>query len=261
MILVTNDDGIFSRGIMTLYKSAVEVFGRRNVLVVAPSGPQSASGMSLTFHKPLRLEKVKTHNIEGYSVSGTPADCVFLSEFYLLKGRKIRLVLSGLNEGSNASMQAIESSGTVSAVKFGLVRQIKGIAFSLATEMGINNRSFSNAGKIISKILLKIKHKGFPEGVDMLNINIPGDINNSTKVRICGIEGALFNDFVVKRKDLSKRDYYWLGGRLKKKFAKGTDCFELFTNHSVAISPIKLDYVNAILREQTLKKLDFEEMT
>ncbi|MGC8547884.1 MAG: 5'/3'-nucleotidase SurE [Candidatus Micrarchaeia archaeon] len=257
MIVVTNDDGIYSKGIRTLYRAAAKVFGDGNVVVVAPSGPQSASGMSLTFHKPLRIDRVETSSIKGFAVSGTPADCVFLSVFYLLKNRKIDLVLSGLNEGSNVSMQAIESSGTVSAVKFGLTRNINGIAFSLATEQGIGKSSFANAGRLIVRILSSIKKNGFPEGVDMLNVNIPGSVSAKTRLRVCGIESVLFDDYVAKREDLSKRSYYWLGGRLKRKFAKGTDCFELFTNHSATITPMKLDYVNSELKKRTLEKIEW----
>jgi 5'-nucleotidase len=255
MIIVTNDDGIYSKGIKTLYAAAVEAFGQRNVLVVAPSGPRSASGMSLTFHKPLRIERVEVPGIRGFSVSGTPADCVFAAVFHIFKGGKIDLILSGINSGSNVSLQSIESSGTVSAVKFGSVCRIKGIAFSLALEMGLSKSTYANAKSQIVKLLLRIKKNGFPADVDILNVNLPTDVNNSTKWSICNMEDALFTDYISERKDLAGRKYYWLGGKSKKRFKKGTDCFELFVNHSIAISPMELATISDKLKRQSMEKL------
>ncbi|MEM0075956.1 MAG: 5'/3'-nucleotidase SurE [Candidatus Micrarchaeaceae archaeon] len=256
MIIVTNDDGIQSRGIQALYSAATHVFGKGNVLLVAPSGPQSASGMSLTFHKPLRIAHVHTAKIDGYAVSGTPADCVFVAEFQLLKGKPIDLILSGMNEGSNVSVQSVESSGTVSAVKFGAVRDIKGIAFSLAIEMGTNSTTYSNAKFHIIKLLNKIKKNGFPQGANIINVNFPGKVSKSTRWRVCGMESALFNDYAEERKDLMGKPYYWLGGKLKRRFGNGTDCHVLFEAHSVAITPIKLDYTDDALKMRLLKKLE-----
>jgi len=256
LIIVTNDDGIYSKGIKTLYSAAVEVFGEKNVTVVAPSGPRSASGMSLTFHKPLRIEKVMMPGIKGFSVSGTPADCVFASIYHILKNKKIDLVLSGVNNGSNASVQAVESSGTVSAVKFGAIYGIKGIAFSLATEMGLQKKTFSNVKTQIVKILNSIKKNGFPSDIDMLNINLPTALNSSTKVKICDLEDTLFDNFVNERIDPSNKLYYWLGGTLKKRFKKGTDCYELFIKKSITVSPMELASINPNLKKEIAQVLD-----
>ncbi|MGC8676094.1 MAG: 5'/3'-nucleotidase SurE [Candidatus Micrarchaeia archaeon] len=255
MILVTNDDGIQSRGIKTLYSAALQVFGKGNVEVVAPSGPQSASGMSLTFHKPLRITRVKAPGIEGFAVSGTPADCVFAAEFQLFKGKKVDLVLSGMNEGSNVSVQSVESSGTVSAVKFGAVRKIKGMAFSLAIEMGIGKSTYAYARTHIVRILSSIKRNGFPEGADLVNVNFPGDVRPATKWRICGMEDVMFDDYVEERKDLAKKSYYWFGGKPKRRFSRGSDCAVIFEEHAVAITPIRLDYVSEALKKSALERL------
>ena len=83
VIVVTNDDGYKTKGISTLYKAAREVFGSQ-VVAVAPDKMQSSSGMSFTFHKPLRVEKIKYDDINFYTVSGTPADCVFMAVYHLL---------------------------------------------------------------------------------------------------------------------------------------------------------------------------------
>ena len=251
MIIITNDDGIYSKGIKILYETAVDVFGERNVMVVAPSGPRSASGMSFTFHKPLRVERWKTPVINGFSVSGTPADCVFMAVEHLFKKKKIGMILSGINNGSNASMQAVESSGTVAAIKFGAIFGIKGIAFSLATEMGYRQKTFQNTKTHLDELLKEIKAHGFPKDVDMLNVNIPSTINGHTKWRICDLENTLYNDFVVEKKDPRNRKYYWLWGTKKKRLTKRSDCYELFNNEALTISPLEIANINKDLKEET----------
>ena len=247
MIIITNDDGIYSIGIKTLYKAAVSVFGRSAVAVVAPSGPRSASGMSLTFHKPLRVEHVKTSSVTGYAVSGTPADCVYMARYELFKNRRIDLVLSGMNDGSNAGMEGIESSGTVSAVKFGAIVDIKGIAFSLETEKGgIDSATYENASKRISSLLSSVKRQGFPKNVDILNVNLPASVRSDTPMKACSIEYTMFQKFVAPRTDPSGRKYYWLWSTRKdsKRFAKGSDCYELFVNKMITITPVSMSVLD-----------------
>lgn len=255
MIVITNDDGIYSKGIKTLYLTAVEVYGERNVAVVAPSGPRSASGMSLTFHKPLRMEKIVMPGISGYSVSGTPADCMFLAVEHLFKRRKIDLILSGINSGSNASIQAVESSGTVSAIKFGAIEGIKGIAISLATEMGLSRNTYKNTRTHLARLLNEIKKNGFPRGVDMLNINVPATINSGTKWRICDLENTLFNNYVLQKRDPRKTMYYWLWGNLKRRLAKGTDCYELFNNEALTITPLEIASTDTDLKMEVSARI------
>ncbi len=240
MILVTNDDGIYSKGMKILYEAAIEVYGKSSVSVVAPTGPQSASGMSLTFHKPLRADKVVLPGIWGYAVSGTPADCVYIARYKLFRGKKIDLVLSGVNKGTNAGMDAIESSGTVSAVKFGAVCHIKGIAFSLELADRASAKMFSSAKAQIVKMLTAIKKKGFPKGVDMLNVNIPDSVNGKTKTEISTIEDSLFSKYVVQKSDPRHDLYYWLWSSRKKKLKKGSDCYTVFVRRAISVTPISL---------------------
>ncbi len=241
MILITNDDGIYSKGIRVLYDAAVEVYGKGAVNVVAPTGPRSASGMSLTFHKPIRADRVVLPGIEGYAVSGTPADCVYMAHYKLFRGKKIDLILSGVNKGTNAGMDGIESSGTVSAVKFGAVCHINGIAFSLElAEQDDINKIFANTKAQIVKILTAIKRNGFPKGIDMLNVNIPDTVNSKTKIEVCTIEDSLFSKFVVQKNDPRHDLYYWLWSSRKKKLKKGSDCYAVYIERATSITPISL---------------------
>src|SRR5579875_3543535 len=103
MIILTNDDGVYSPGIMALAKSLAKV---TDIKVVAPRGAQSSSGMSITFHRPLTMSKIKQRNYEATAITGTPADCVFVSIHRLFKKKKIEMIVSGINLGENVSMQS-----------------------------------------------------------------------------------------------------------------------------------------------------------
>ena len=112
LILITNDDGITSKGIFELV-SAVKDLGE--IIVVAPDGPQSGKGHAITVGETLRVKKNQIFkDIEAYECSGTPADCVKLAKHQMLKGRQVDLVLSGINHGSNTSISVLYS-GTMGA--------------------------------------------------------------------------------------------------------------------------------------------------
>ena len=112
LILLTNDDGIFAKGIKSLVKVARK-FGE--VVVVAPNSPQSGQGHAVTIMDPIRIHKVDVfEGVESWECSGTPVDCVKLATNVILKNRKIDLCLSGINHGSNASINILYS-GTMSA--------------------------------------------------------------------------------------------------------------------------------------------------
>jgi 5'-nucleotidase len=128
LILVTNDDGMFAPGI----KRLVEITSQMGeVIVVAPNSPQSAKGHAVTLADPIRLNRVKVFgDIEAYECSGTPVDCVKLAKNILLKRRKIDLCVSGINHGSNASINILYS-GTMSAAMEASIEGIDSIGFSL----------------------------------------------------------------------------------------------------------------------------------
>ncbi len=127
LILVTNDDGITAPGIHVLAQEMRE-FGR--VLVVAPDKPQSAMGHAITIHDYLRLNKVEMmEGVEAYACSGTPVDCVKLAVYQVIKG-KPALLVSGVNHGSNISINVLYS-GTMSAAVEGAMEGIPSIGFSL----------------------------------------------------------------------------------------------------------------------------------
>ena len=126
LILITNDDGITSPGIQALIDVAKE-FG--NILVVAPDGPQSGKGHAITIDNTLRAPKITLPWGEGFACSGTPVDCVKLAVNVISKNNKPDLIISGINHGSNASVNVLYS-GTMSAAVEGALENIPSIGLS-----------------------------------------------------------------------------------------------------------------------------------
>src|SRR6187549_2711918 len=166
IILVTNDDGITAPGIRNLVE-AVKDLG--TVVVVAPDSPQSGMGHAITIGKPLRLDKVQVHGeFLGYQCSGTPVDCVKLAVNKVLH-RKPDLCVSGINHGSNSSINVIYS-GTMSAAMEGAIEGIPSIGFSLNDyRLEADFTACRHYTKVIAKNILKT---GMPENT-LLNVNFP----------------------------------------------------------------------------------------
>ncbi|MBE5728576.1 5'/3'-nucleotidase SurE [Candidatus Parvarchaeota archaeon] len=237
MILVTNDDGYSAKGISVLHKAAMNVFGDE-VAVVAPESPRSASGMSLTFHKPLRLEKIYNIGEGVYKLSGTPADCVFIAYTHLFKD-KISMVLSGINEGMNAGIETIYSSGTVSAAMYGAILGIPSIAFSKHKTRRRNEDDSSALLKKTEKILEVIKAGGFPKYAHLINVNFPDTVREDTKVKALIPQHKVFLNHVYVKKDPRGRKYYWLFGDIITEKKAETDVSSLLKGN-ITITPLQI---------------------
>lgn len=207
LILVTNDDGMFAPGIKALVSVAKE-FGE--VVVVAPDSPQSAKGHAITLTAPLRLNKVDVFDgVEAYECSGTPVDCVKLAKSVVLKDRTIDLCLSGINHGSNASINIIYS-GTMSAAMEASVEKIPSIGFSFL-EYSFE-ADFSAPIHFVREIVTYFFQNGFGKAL-LLNVNIPVlPIAEIKGIKICHqAEGNWTEDFVAA-KDPRGQTYYWMTG-------------------------------------------------
>ena len=147
LILITNDDGITAPGIRALIE-AVSDLG--DVVIVAPDSPQSGMGHAITISKPLRLDKTDIYkNLKAYQCSGTPADCVKLAVDKVLH-RKPDLLITGINHGSNSSINILYS-GTMSAAMEGAIEGIPSVGFSLCNFA--YDADFSAAKKIVKNYL------------------------------------------------------------------------------------------------------------
>jgi 5'-nucleotidase len=205
-ILVTNDDGITSRGIQAL-TAAMARLGE--VMVVAPDRQQSAVGHALTVASPLRAVSMELeHASIAYAVNGTPADCVKLGVSTLLPFRP-DIVVSGINHGSNTSVNAIYS-GTVSAATEGTLMGIPSMAVSLATFN--SSADMSLAAEVAYDIASRLLDLSLPAGT-LLNVNVPPiDRANYRGVKVTRQGHNAWKDGYDVRKDPQGHPYYWLTG-------------------------------------------------
>ena len=226
LILVTNDDGITAPGIRTLIEVMQEI---GEIVVVAPDKPQSATGHAITINNTLYLNKISDEKAPflEYSCSGTPVDCVKFAVNEVLK-RKPDLCVSGINHGSNSSINVIYS-GTMSAAVEAGIEGIPAIGFSLLDYDW--NADFESAKKFIKKIALEVLENGLPEGV-ILNVNIPKLKEKEIKgIKICRQAKAMWMERFDKRKTPQGKDYYWLTGEFVNQ-DKGEDTDEFALEQS-----------------------------
>src|SRR3569833_2191546 len=166
-IIVVNDDGITAPGIKALMH-AMKDLGK--VVVVAPDSPQSGMGHAITIGSPLRLDKMELYeDIESYSCSGTPVDCVKLAVTKIFKGKKPDLCVSGINHGLNNSINILYS-GTMSAAVEGAIESIPFLVFSL--DDYTLQADFKHCLKYVREISIQVLENGLPPST-LLNVNFP----------------------------------------------------------------------------------------
>jgi 5'-nucleotidase len=236
LILITNDDGITAPGLRTLIEVMLSI---GDVVVVAPDSPQSGMGHAITINSTLFVEKVtldEGNQIE-YSCSGTPADCVKLAVSQILD-RRPDLCVSGINHGSNSSINVIYS-GTMSAAIEAGIEGIPAIGFSL---LDYNwNANFEATKSYIKTIAENVLKEGLPNGV-VLNVNLPNLPKKDIKgIKICRQAKANWEEEFDKRKNPQGRDYFWLTGKFVN-LDKGEDTDEWALKQGyVSVVPIQFD--------------------
>lgn len=207
-ILVTNDDGISSKGLRELVRALSEV---GKVSVVAPDQERSGTSHAVTMYRPLRAVEVRgiPGAVQAFQLDGTPADCVKLAVEVLLKERP-HLVVSGVNAGPNLGTDVLYS-GTVSAAAEGLIMGIPSMAVSIADHSG-KWLGLDKAVELAARTAQAIWERGLPEDT-LLNINLPCLPASEMKgIRITRAGIRRYRDFVEERKDPWGRSYYWLTG-------------------------------------------------
>ena len=248
LIMVTNDDGVFSPGIVAL-TDAVERYA--HVAVIAPEGQQSAAGMSLTFHRPLRVEKVLVHGRSCHAVSGSPADSVMVGVNKLLP-RHPDMVVSGINVGENLTIQDILASGTVAAAMEAALLGIPSLASSMEVpgnkqfSHGQKNNRFDLPAMVAAEITHEVLLNGLPPGVSLLNVNFPWKTQVGTKVKMTSIEVRKYRDYVLQRKDPRGRPYYWVWGARLPTYKKDSDVYAVHRDEIISISPLSLDLTPSV---------------
>ncbi len=246
LILVTNDDGITAPGIRTLIRLMNEI---GDVVVVAPDSPQSGMGHAITVNTTLyvkreRIDKGPQHE---YSTSGTPADCVKLAKHEVLD-RIPDLCVSGINHGSNTSINVIYS-GTMSAAIEAGIEGIPAIGFSLCDYNW--DADFKPVEPYVKTIVEKVLENGLEPGI-VLNVNFPRLPADQIKgIRVCRQAKANWVEEFDKRRNPHGKEYYWLTGKFVS-FDEGDDTDEwAISNGYVSVVPIKFDmtahrYINEL---------------
>jgi len=251
LILVTNDDGINAPGIRSLIAAASEI---GETVVVAPEKPQSGMSHAVTIAEPLRIKKIISSNGHTeYSCSGTPADCIKIGINKILNTRP-DLILSGINHGSNASVNIIYS-GTMAAVLEGTMNSIPSIGFSLDDYS--HSADFSFVKPYIKKIIENVLEQGLPEGIG-LNVNIPAvDPKLIGGIKICRQAKAYWSECFDERLDPHNRHYYWLTGVFTNQDeGEETDEWAL-RNNMISVVPVHCDFT-AHKFIDTIKKWNFD---
>lgn len=250
LILVCNDDGIYAPGIQALIEVMQEL---GEILVVAPDSPQSGMGHAITINSTLRVNRItNTEGIVKYACSGTPVDCIKMA-INKLAERPISLVVSGINHGSNSSINVIYS-GTMSAAVEGCIEGIPSIGFSLCNYS--YDADFESCKPYVKKIAQLVLERGLPDGV-CLNVNIPSVHGSKIKgVRVCRQAKAFWDEEMEERIDPRGGKYYWLTGVFKN-MDDGIDTDEwALANNFISLVPVQID-ITAYKAMDELKTWNF----
>jgi 5'-nucleotidase len=254
-ILVSNDDGIWAEGIRALTRTLAQ---DHEVYVCAPDRERSATGHSMSLHKPLMVSHAKTKEMlklsqEAYMTSGTPADCVKIAIGALYKQVKFDLVVSGINHGPNLGVDVLYS-GTVSAAMEAMLLGIPSIACSLYS---YSSKEFMDAASWIKDF---IENNDLPNLIPLksfININLPpGPRSNYKGAEITKLGNRSYEENYEERQDPRGNKYFWLAGApIEGLEVPGNDGFALL-NHKVSITPVKFDmtyYDRVEILEKSLK--------
>ena len=239
-VLVTNDDGYQAEGLRVLAAAAAAL---GEVTVVAPDREQSATSHSLTLHYPLRAR----HGPDGgWTVDGTPTDCVTLAVNALLPERP-DVVLSGINHGPNMGEDVLYS-GTVSAAMEATVLGIPAIAFSYSGDPLEHIQAWEGP---VRRLLLSMLDEGsFPEDT-LLSVNLPPVAPDQVRgVRVTSLGRRRYSDSITRALDPSGREYFWIGGGVTQWTGNPDSDFRAVEAGMISVTPLHLDLTNYRLLER-----------
>jgi 5'-nucleotidase len=243
-ILITNDDGVNSSGLLAAYEAAKNL---GDVTIVAPATQQSAVGRSMTLFEPLRIAKTKVNSALAYSVNGTPTDSVIIGMFVVMK-EKPDLVISGFNIGENLTTEAATTSGTIGAALEAAGQGVPAIAASIGVmDEGDKfmdtdvKRDYSVAIDVVRRLAACALKGELPKGIDVLNVNVPSNAKPDTEIVITRLARKMYNTRVHHRQDPRGRSYYWIDGTVVDDAAEGTDLHTVMKENKISITPLTSD--------------------
>ncbi len=236
LILIVNDDGYEARGLEAMVEIA-KPFGE--VVVVTPDRPQSAMSHAITMNMPLRVNLYKTlDGVDYWRANGTPSDCMKLGELAVLKGRSISLVLSGINHGSNASVNLVYS-GTMAAAIEASMSNIPAIGLSLCDYRA--DADFTACIHYGKQIVQQVLEHGIPPRI-ALNINVPvASIEEIRGIKITRQADGIWRQEMEEHVDPAGRKYYWLKGAFEILDQEEDTCEWALQHHYISVQPVHID--------------------
>jgi 5'-nucleotidase len=245
LFLLTNDDGYFAAGIQAL---ARRLKNQADIFIIAPDRERSATSLSLTLRRPLRVQKIK-RNV--FAVDGTPADCIYLGLKKLLP-RAPSLIISGLNHGPNLGQQDISYSGTVAAALQGTFLGIPSLAVSVLPGKG-GKYKFDVPAKFVAVVAKRLLKQRLPPGLT-LNINVPPKPVRGVKITRLGEKR--YDPEIIEKKDPRDNIYYWIGSGKPKALGDGTTDIRAVQLGYISITPLQTDLTDhTALTLPALKKI------
>ena len=231
-VLITNDDGIHAPGIKHLYDA---LSPHCDLVVSAPFVQKSGAGLSTTLTKPLQIHDISWHgDKKAYRINGTPSDCVKLA-LSLIMERKPDIIVSGINQGSNAGRNVLYS-GTIGAVIEGIFRNIPGIAFSC---FELQNPDFESSKKFIFPIVDYVLKNPLNEG-SFLNVNFPPKESSIKGIKMAAQGSGYSCEKPEKRTHPEGHFYYWMGGRWNEHEEKENSDVRLLRDGYITAVPINI---------------------
>jgi 5'/3'-nucleotidase len=210
------------------------------VWVVAPEVEQSASSHAISIHRPLRIRPVRER---WYAVDGTPTDCSYIAINHLLKGRRPRLMVSGINHGPNLA-DDVTYSGTVAAAMEASILGVPAIAFSLVSRERFD---FGPAARFARALAAAALREELPRNM-LLNVNVPAP-GEPRGYEVTRLGKHSYGYDVVEKVDPRGRKYYWIGGNeYQHEDIPGSDCNAVLRDRLVSVTPLQLDLTDDELR-------------
>jgi len=242
LILISNDDGIDTKGLKTL-REAVHDLGR--AIVFAPEENRSGSSHSLSIHKSIKVKKIDENT---YSTDGTPTDCILYSVRGILDS-KPDIVLSGINQGANLGSD-VSYSGTVAVAMEGTLLGIPSVAFSQVDFQDSFDPEF--AKRMVNRITRLVLKGNLRKGI-FLNVNFPGEPNGKIKITCLG--NRIYRDEIVRVKKENGKFVYSLNGESPTWISSPNSDFDAIHEGFVSITPIHMEYTDF----EMIEKLRFWE--
>lgn len=252
-ILLTNDDGVNAAGLLAAFRQLSTI---GEVLVVAPDRERSAIGHGITVHKPLRAFELdpKISGMRGWSVTGTPVDCVKIGLESLLSDPPT-IIVSGINAGSNLGTDILYS-GTVSAAMEGVIEGYPAMALSLDCKEGDTDCQYDLAAQI-GAVLAQYLADTISQ-VTLLNVNIPNIPREQIRgLKITCLGKRRYRDTIERRVDPRGRAYFWLAGQVVDSLDEEESDVFAIRNGFVSVTPIHLNLTDSTMSNY-LRKLNLE---